>query len=152
MAYYVTTSTVCAFPGLGKELLAVRFPTMARYLKSTDYNTDKSWPNNLVEQVKALDKSGMYRRIFVDTDAKLREAMTAAGVKYTIIVPANDPKVKRIIMDRLKERKWTDEQLKDMDQHYSDYVTELMEDRNAARILQLSLETLDVWDNYVLME
>lgn len=152
MAYYVTTTTVCVFPGLGKEILAAKFPTMARYMKSADYRTDSAWPTNLVEQLKALDKSGMYRRVFTDITAELRKAMTDAGLKYTIIVPSDDPKLKRVIMDRLKERKWTEAQLKDMEEHYSDYINELVNDTNASRILQLTMETLNAWDGYVLME
>ena len=75
--HYIPTVIVSGFPAIGKSFISKKFPTLMRDLESSDYHwtrnesnekiVNSQWPNNYIEAIKALSKSGMYKLVCVSS-------------------------------------------------------------------------------------
>lgn len=161
MGRVIPTNIVSGFPAIGKSYLAKHFPTAARDLESSEWHwifkngvkeVNPDWPKNYIEQIAALDKSGMYRVVCVSSHQLIREEMTKAGIKYTNIVPADDETMKNLIIQRCKDRGSPESFIMDLEAHYSQYVQSMINDQNAKHVMILTKETIKQWDGLALME
>lgn len=161
MGRIITTNIISGFPAIGKSYLADHFPTLARDLESSHWHwvinqggkePNPNWPGNYIEQIAALDKSGMYRIVCVSSHQLIRTEMAKAGIKYSNIVPADDEIVKAIILQRCKDRHSPDAFIADLEEHYSEYVQSMINDPNATKVMILTKDTLMQWDAIALME
>lgn len=161
MGAIVRTTIISGFPGIGKSYLAEHFPMMVRDLESSVWHwivgqvgkqANPKWPGNYIEQIKALDKSGMYRAVCVSSHQLIRSQMANSGIKYTNIVPDDTEVMKAIMIQRYKDRGSPESFIKDMEEHYSEYVQSMIQDKGAAHVMVLDKTTLTQWDGLVLME
>ena len=161
----IPTTIISGFPSIGKTTNAKLFPTIFRDLESSDYHWIKvvemrsettgkekipnpEWPNNYIDAIKALDKSGMYHNVMVSSHEDIREAMVKAGIKYTNIYPEDTPEMKKIILERVKKRGSSQEFIDMLDAKYSEYVKSMAEDKNAARRVALTPQTITEWGTW----
>lgn len=163
MARAIPTTIISGFPAIGKSYLAKHFPGSARDLESSDYHwivdpdtgekkANPDWPANYIEAIAALDKSGMWRAVCVSSHQLIRSEMAKAGIRYTNIVPASTDEMKAIIIQRCKDRGSPEAFIKDLEEHYVDYVNSMVGDSNAASVLVLGPSNLTQWDALALME
>lgn len=161
MGRAIPTVVISGFPAIGKSYLAEHFPGSARDMESSNWHwfVDKhgkelnpAWPGNYIEQIAALDKSGMYRAVCVSSHQLVREEMAKAGIKYTNIVPGDNEVMKAIILQRCKDRHSPEAFIKDLEEHYSEYVQSMINDKNATAVMVLDQTTLMQWDGLALME
>ena len=169
--HFIPTTVVSGFPGVGKSYISSKFPRAVRDLESSDFHWVKSdnpnepwkldengnkipqadWPNNYIESIKALDRSGMYMHIMVSSHKLIREEMCKLGIKYTNVFPENTPKMKKLIIDRYIARGSAPEFIESMDAHWDEYIAELENDTGSVRNLKLTPESLNVWTERMLM-
>ena len=161
MGRVIPTTIVSGFPAIGKSYLAKHFPTAARDMESSEWHwvyedgvkkANPDWPKNYIEQISALDKSGMYRVVCVSSHQLIRDEMAKAGIKYTNIVPADTDEMKNLIIQRCKDRGSPDTFIADLNAHYSEYVQSMINDPNAKHVMVLTKETIKQWDALALME
>ena len=167
---YVPTTIVSGFPAIGKSFVGIKFPTMARDLESSDYHWMKDsngnweigengnkianpeWPNNYIDTIRVLDKSGMYRVVLVSSHEMIRRKMGEANIKYTNIFPQNTPEMKKIILDRCRQRNSPPEFINNLDEHWDEYIDLMINDPNAVAKIQLTPATINMWQGWMLME
>lgn len=168
--HMIPTVVISGFPAVGKSFLCTKFPTLGRDLESSDYHWKRkngsqefelskkgnkipnpSWPNNYIETIDILSKSGMYRSVFVSSHQLIRTKMAEAGIKYTNLVPEDSPKMKEIILDRMKKRGSPDTFIEDIEKNYSKYVKSMIKDKGATATLVLTPETIQEWSKFVFM-
>lgn len=161
---YIPTKVVSGFPAIGKSFIAKKFPTMVRDLESSDYHWNKEleegnvkvvkddWPNNYISDIKALDKSGMYKNIMVSSHELIRRKMAEAGIKYTNVFPENTPAMKKLILERCRIRHNTDEFIENLDKNWDSYIDSLLNDKGATCKVQINRESIEMWQTWMLME
>ena len=149
------TIIVSGFPGIGKTSLTQRFPRMFRDLESSEYHWVKDnfgnrivnpkWPDNYVEAIKNLSNCSLYLNVFVSSHQLIREKMRAAGIRYTVVYPEDTPEMKKVMMERYEKGKRPESFIELMDEHFSEYVKSMMEDRGAVSKVPLSPRALNEW-------
>lgn len=168
---YVPTTIVAGFPAIGKSFVATKFPLLVRDFESSDYHWMKdistgnwklddtgskianpNWPNNYIEGIGVLDKSGMYRSVMVSSHEMIRRKLAEAKIKYSNIFPQNTPEMKKIILDRCIQRNSPPEFIKNLDEHWDEYINSMANDPNAVVKIQLTPTTIDMWQGWMLME
>ncbi len=169
--HLVPTVIVSGFPAIGKSFLAKKFPVMVRDLESSDYHWRKTpgtndweldengnkipnelWPANYIRDIKALEKSGMYRVVLVSSHELIRSEMAKAKIKYSNIFPENTPEMKKLILDRCRLRKSPSEFIDNMDKNWDKYIDSLINDKGATKNIQLNPQSLEMWSGWILME
>ena len=162
------TTIISVFPGLGKTFMAKQFPTMIRDLdpkefrlsiKAPSVNGERAedrienpfWPNNYLESIRALDKSGMFKAVCVTMDPVVRTAMHEMRIKYTNIVPEDTPEMKKIMMNRYTEGNYPKEFIENMDMAWSLYIKGAIEDKGAVTTLQITPAILNSWYTWTLI-
>ena len=168
--YFVPTTIVAGFPAIGKSFIAKKFPILARDLESSDFHWMKDpstgewkidengnkiaqpeWPANYIETIKALEKSGMYRAVLVSCHQLVRSKMGEANIKYTNIFPQNTPEMKKLILDRCRQRNSPPEFIQNLDAHWDEYIESAQNDPYAVAKIQLTPESIDRWQSLMLM-
>ncbi len=159
---FIPTIVVSGFPAIGKSFIAKKLPTMARDLESSDYHwiinnegkkiLNSKWPMNYISDIKALEKSGMYRNVLVSSHEEIRKTMASAGIKYTNVFPENTPQMKKIILERCRCRHNTEEFITNLDEHWNDYIDSLLNDSGAVCKVAINKESLEMWQTWMLME
>lgn len=159
--HFIPTTIVSGFPGIGKSFIAKKFPLMVRDLDSSPFHwkddedgnkiENPLWPGSYINAIKALNMSGMYMNVMVSSHKLIREEMAKAGIKYTNVFPENTPKMKKIIIDRYRTRGSSPEFIENLDKHWDEYISEMKNDTNSVRNIELNPESLDVWAERMLM-
>lgn len=168
--HFIPTTIVSGFPAIGKSYIAKQFPMAVRDLESSDYHwlkelgtnnwsTDDAgnkiahplWPSNYIRDIKALEKTGVYRNVMVSSHALIRNEMAKAGIKYTNLFPENTPEMKKIILDRCRLRQSPPEFIQNMDEHWDEYLESLMNDPGAVAKIQLDTKSIMEWPSRMLM-
>ena len=159
--YFIATTIVSGFPAIGKSFIAKKLPTIVRDLESSDFHwtldgkgnklPNPKWPENYIESIKALDKSGMYRSVCVAAHQDIREKMAAAGIKYTNVFPENTPEMKKLILDRCRTRGNSQEFINNLDKNWDSYIESMENDPGAAAIVKLTPETIEIWSTWMVM-
>ena len=158
MSKIVPTVIVSGFAGIGKTTLAKQFPNLFRDLESSDFHwiidesgekvVNPKWPANYIEAIKNLSNSGMYQAVFVSSHELVRKEMAKAKIRYTNIYPVDTPEMKRVLMERYNRRKSPEEFITNMDEHFSDYIKSMAEDKGATGKLQLVPDALTQWGTW----
>lgn len=167
--HFISTTVVAGFPGIGKSTIASKFPQMVRDLESSDFHwlkitttdaftidetgkiVNPHWPNNYIETIKALEKSGMYLNVMVSSHKLIREEMAKAGIKYTNVFPENTPEMKKLIINRYKTRGSSPEFIENLDTHWDEYIAEMENDTGSVRNIKLTPDSLNAWTGWMLM-
>lgn len=161
--HFIATTIVSGFPAIGKSFIAKKVPTMVRDLEFSDFHwkgvdengnkiCNPQWPNNYIENIKALDKSGMYKAVCVSSHEDIRKAMSAAGIRYTNVFPENTPEMKKIILRRCRDRKSPPEFIENLDKNWDAYIESLENDPGAFAKVKLNSDTIEIWSTWMLME
>lgn len=150
----VPTTVVSGFICIGKETLSNMHRHFVRNLDSSEYHwihengkkvLNPNWPNNYIEAIKALDKSGIYRVVLVSAHEEIRKAMAAANIKYTNIYPENKPDIKKIMMQRISKKFPSPDFLHNIDGNFGAFVDSMANDPNAIMKIPLNAKTLTEW-------
>ena len=168
--HFIPTKIVSGFPAIGKSYIAKRFPTVVRDLESSDYHWLKDpktgdwkldeegkkipnpeWPNNYIQDIKVLERSGMYRSVMVSSHVLVRTEMAKAGIKYTNLLPENTPVMKNIILERCKFRNSPPEFIENLDKNWDEYINSLINDSAAVAKIQLNPQSINMWSAWMLM-
>ena len=159
--HFISTRIVSGFPGTGKSFIATKFPNLVRDLESSEFHwvTDESgnkvvnpkWPENYIEAIKALSTCGLYMNVMVSSHKLIREKMAKSGIKYTNVYPENTPEMKKLILERYKSRKSSPEFIKNLDEHWEEYITEMDNDKGSVKNIKLTPESLKNWNERMLM-
>jgi hypothetical protein len=167
--HFIPTTIVSGFPAIGKSFIAARFPIAARDLESSDYHWKKEpsgiwlldsdgnkipndiWPTNYIQDIKALEHSGMYRVVLVSSHELIRKEMAKAGIRYTNLFPENTPEMKKIILDRCRMRQSPLEFINNMDEHWDEYIESLKSDKGAVAKIPLNPESITMWQTWMMM-
>ena len=170
--HFIPTVIVSGFPAIGKSFIAEKFPRAVRDLDSSDYHWIKSgiipgslaidsdgsrianpsWPNNYIQDIKALERSGMYRNVMVSSHEMIRREMTKAKIRYTNIFPENTPEMKTLILERCRMRQSPPEFIKNLDENWDMYIASMQNDPGAVFKIPLNPESLNEWPVWMLME
>lgn len=168
--HLVPTVIVSGFPAIGKSFLAKKFPILARDLESSDFHWKKTptgeweldengnkipnekWPANYIENIKALEKSGMYRIVFVSSHELIRKEMAKAKIRYSNIFPENTPEMKKVILDRCKLRHSPPEFIENLSENWDSYIDSLVNDTGAVKNVQLNPQSINIWSGWIFME
>lgn len=170
--HFIPTTIVSGFPAIGKSFIAAQFPMMVRDLEYSDYHWKKnihdskiwecdengnkipvdSWPMNYIYDIKALEKSGMYRNVMVSSHELIRTEMAKAGIRYTNLFPENTPEMKAIILDRCRLRRSPQEFIDNLDKNWDMYIKSLENDPGAVAKIKLNPDSLKLWPAWMLME
>lgn len=168
--HLVPTTIVSGFPAIGKSFLAKKFPILARDLESSDFHWKKDsngnweldengnkianekWPANYIENIKALEKSGMYRVVFVSSHELIRSEMAKAGIRYSNIFPENSIEMKSIILNRCRLRQSPQEFIDNLDKNWDSYIESLVNDKGSVKNVQLNPQSINIWSGWIFME
>ena len=169
--HLIPTTIVAGFPAIGKSFIATKFPMAVRDLESSDYHWMKNssmghgflvdengnkivnplWPSNYIQDIKALERSGMYRNVMVSSHELVRHEMAKAGIRYTNVFPENTPEMKKIILERCRVRQSPPEFIENLDKNWDLYINSLLNDKGAAAKIQLNPEALKTWQTRMMM-
>lgn len=168
--HFIPTTVVSGFPAIGKSFIAQQFPVMVRDLESSDYHWLKDtltkswlldengnkvpnlfWPTNYINDIKALERSGMYRNVMVSSHEMIRAEMAKAGIKYTNLFPENTPEMKKIIMERCRLRNSPPEFIENLDKNWDSYIESLANDKGAVAKIHLTPDSINMWQSRMLM-
>ena len=152
----ISTTIVSGFPGIGKSTVAKLYPVAARDLESSDFHWVKDpmdghqiqnpqWPQNYLDNIKALDKSGMYRVVFVSSHAQIRQLMAQMSIRYTNICPQDTEEMKALFLKRYKDRGSPETFIQSLEAHWSEYVQAMVQDPGAVSTIQLTPANVNDW-------
>ena len=151
----ISTTIISGFPGIGKSTLAQLYPRAVRDLESSEFHWVKgpaddrspnpSWPENYLESIRALDKSGMYRVVFVSSHQTIRQRMAELGIRYTNVCPQDTEAMKQMFLKRYRDRGNQEEFIQNLETHWSEYVEEMIQDPGAVTTIQLTPANLNDW-------
>ena len=170
--HFIPTTVVSGFPAIGKSFIAKKFPIMVRDLESSDYHWLRSlsnsqiweldesgnkipndnWPSNYIRDIKALEKSGMYRNVLVSSHELIRTEMAKAKIRYTNIFPENTPRMKELILERCRIRQSPPEFIENLDKNWDAYISSLENDKGSVANIKLNPESINMWTAWMLME
>lgn len=93
---------ICGFPGVGKSTLIRATKAAGLPLLDSDSSTfpKDQFPGNYIEHIKAETVNGNW--ILASSHGLVRDALSAAGIPFVIVVP--DPALKQEYLDRYRER------------------------------------------------
>lgn len=152
--YKVPTTVVSGFICIGKQTLANMHRHFVRNLDSAEYHwiekdgkriLNPEWPNNYIETIKVLDKSGIYRAVLVSGHEEIRKEMANAGIKYTNIYPENSQDIKSEIMKRISKKGYSSDFIHNIDGNFGSFVDSMANDPNASMKIPLTMKTLTEW-------
>ena len=162
--HFIPSTIVSGFPAIGKSFISKKFPTMVRDLESSDFHWKTSvdvkeekiqnadWPNNYIKTISALSRSGMYRMVCVSSHETVRRLMAKEKIKYTNVFPENTPEMKKLILERCRLRKSSQEFIDNLDKNWDSYIESMSNDPGAVAKIQLTPQTIDMWPAWGLME
>ena len=164
MPYIIPTTIVSGFPAIGKSTAAKLYPTFFRDLESSDFhwipnqfdeNNEKvlnpQWPQNYINQIKALEKSGMYSAVCVSSHHDIRKLMAENGIKYTNLYPKNDFKTKNVILRRMRVRQSPDSMIELIDKNWDSFINDMATDKGSVTNLELDERSLEDWIGWCMM-
>jgi len=162
--HYIPTTIVSGFPAIGKSYIAGKFPTMVRDLESSEYHwtyagdiknhkvVNPNWPNNYIETIAVLSRSGMYRMVCVSSHEEIRKLMKEANIKYSNVFPENTPEMRKLILERCRLRQSSPGFIVNLDANWDEYINSMKNDPGAVAKIQLTPQTIEMWSGWGLME
>jgi len=131
---------ISGFPGIGKSTL---FNTAGelKFLDSDSTNfswKDKEkqernpeWPKNYLDHIASnIDKNDA---VFISTHKEVRDALTAAGIPFTLVYPSLEMKEEYI--QRYLDRGNNPQFVELLKQHYETWITELMAQKGCTHVV-----------------
>jgi hypothetical protein len=110
------------------------------------------WPKNYINEIKALERSGMYRVVFVSSHDDIRREMAEVGIRYSNLFPTNTPEMKKIMMERYRLRQSPPEFINNLEKNWDSYINSLMNDSKSIKNVQLNPQSINMWHAWILME
>lgn len=157
-SYVIPTTIVSCFKCVGKTTQSKINPMLFRDLAAEDFKylpgtkeINPQWPGNYIEQIKALEHAGMYRAVFVSDDKEARDAMKVAKIKYTNLYPRDSSDMYSIIIDRMKLKGYSEEEINDMVENWKVYVYEMSTDDGSVTNIELDPHTIKTWPSWAMM-
>ena len=157
----INTVVISGFPGIGKTTFAKMYPTAVRDLTPEEYQFKRDisgfnilnpeWPNNYIEAIKSLDKSGMYRCVLVPSNIIIRNLMAKNNIRYTNICPEDSLEMRNIISSRLKSKHERNSVIEDIINNFSKHVKSMIDDKGASTTILLTPDILDKWQAWSFM-
>lgn len=126
---------ISGFPGVGKSTLVNSLP----YASDSDSSKHpkEGFPANYIEHIKTL--IGKWQPILISSHQEVRDAMAAAYIPCTIVVP--DLSLKQAYMERYKGRGSPEAFLNLMDAQWDNFVNSCLNDKRFNKVI---LKTPDV--------
>jgi hypothetical protein len=115
------TKVICGFPGIGKTTLS---SNSNLDLDSSNYSWHLLFPTNYLEVIKA--NLGKVDYIFVSTHDVVLQALTKAGIDYTVVYP--DRSLKEEYLARYKDRGSVPNFLEFMDMKWDAFIDDIESD------------------------
>ena len=154
-------TVISAMPAIGKSFYALNHPTIFRDLESSEYhwiideNGNKqehpNWPQNYIEAIKNLEKSGMYLAIFVSSHELIREEMAKAGIRYANLCVEKTDEMRQELLTRCVNRKSPAKFINNYNENFYNYIDSMVNDKNAATVVQLNTQGLTQWGSWAAM-
>lgn len=157
---FKNATVISVMPAMGKTFFAAKFPVFFRDLESSDYHwtevngekvVNPDWPKNYIDAIKNLEKSGMYKAVFVSSHELVREEMKKAGIRYANLCPVNTNSMRQEILARCVSRKNTAEFINNYNKHWEDYINSMLNDDGAVAVVQIDELNLKNWANWAAM-